>query len=38
LAVVFISETYKVAVAFIIIAAVLLMRPTGLLGQREVVR
>jgi branched-subunit amino acid ABC-type transport system permease component len=38
LAVVFISETYKVAVAFIVISAVLLIRPWGLLGQREVVR
>ncbi len=38
LAVVFISETYKVAVAFIVIAAVLLVRPWGLLGQREAVR
>jgi len=38
LAVVFISETYKVAVAFIVIAAVLLIRPWGLLRQREMVR
>jgi branched-chain amino acid transport system permease protein len=38
LAVLFISETYKVAVAFIVITAVLLIRPWGLMGRREVVR
>jgi len=38
MSVVFISETYKVAIAFIVIAVVLLVRPWGLLGHREAVR
>lgn len=38
LAVLFISETYKVAVAFLVIAVVLLVRPSGLMGHREMVR
>jgi branched-chain amino acid transport system permease protein len=36
--VVFISETYKVAVAFVVIGVVLLVRPWGLMGHREAVR
>lgn len=38
LAVLFISETYKVAFSFAIIALVLLIRPWGILGRREMVR
>ena len=38
MAVVFISETYKVAVAFVVIGVVLLVRPWGMLGYREAVR
>ena len=38
LAVLFISETYKVAFSFVIIAVVLLVRPWGILGRKELVR
>lgn len=38
LAALWVSETYKTAVAFIILALMLLYKPTGLLGRREVVR
>jgi branched-chain amino acid transport system permease protein len=38
MAVLFISETYKVAFSFIIIALVLLIRPWGILGRKEMVR
>ncbi len=38
LAVLFISETYKVAFSFVIIALVLLVRPWGILGRKEMVR
>jgi branched-chain amino acid transport system permease protein len=38
LAVLFISETYKVAFSFVIIALVLLIRPWGILGRKEMVR
>jgi len=37
-AVLFISETYKVAFSFVIIALVLLIRPWGILGVKEAVR
>jgi len=38
LAVLFISETYKVAFSFVVIAVVLLVRPWGILGRKELVR
>jgi len=38
LAVLFISETYKIAFSFAVISIVLLVRPWGLLGRREIVR
>jgi branched-chain amino acid transport system permease protein len=38
LAVIFISETYKVAFSFAVIALVLLVRPWGILGRKELVR
>lgn len=38
LAVLFISETYKIAFSFTIIAFVLLFRPWGILGHKEAVR
>ncbi len=37
-AVLFISETYKTAFSFAVIALVLLFRPRGILGRREAVR
>jgi branched-chain amino acid transport system permease protein len=38
LAVLFISETYKVAFSFAVISIVLLARPWGILGRKEMVR
>jgi len=38
LAVLFISETYKIAFSFVVIALALLVRPWGILGRKELVR
>lgn len=38
LAVLWVSETYKSAIAFVILALMLLYKPTGLLGRKEAVR